>query len=372
MAARIGVSCCSVCGLIFLSPRLTAGALQAYYSKQSRMPRSTISPDSPLKLMIDLQIGLITQRKVLGGNSKALEIGCAEGYFLERLGQRVPGIQLFGVEPSGRYANTARKRIPQAQILEGFLDQIHFAPGGFDLIVIRHVLEHLPEPVSALKLLRPLLAPSGAVYIEVPNTARIVPAVSHFFHHEHLIYFTQETMEGCLGRAGLRPTLIEPFEGNPAGSGFSYPVLRAISVAADTPVPRNFPHQPEHIWKAFVEDDATYIRAFLDPLKARLDQHASTGRRLGLFGAGPHTMDLLDRLRPASYPWRVILDNNPNKTGKTLMGIPISLPTVEIMSSVDTILISSAEFEGEMVTQARALAGGKVEIIPIYGRYANP
>ena len=371
MAARIGVSCCSDCGLIFLNPRLSAEALRAYYAKQSRMPRGTVSSDSPLRQMTALQITLITGHKALGSSSKALEIGCAEGYFLEDLGQRIPGIQLVGLEPSGRYANAARERLPQAQIHEVFLDQMGFAHGEFDLIVVRHVLEHLPEPVQALKSLRPLLAPNGAIYIEVPNTARIVPAMCHFFQYEHLTYFTQETMGGCLARAGFLPKLIEAHEGYAAGSGFSYPVLRVMSEAADIGLPRNFPDQPERIWNAFLQDDAAFVSAVLAPLKQRLDQHADRGRRLGLFGAGPHTMDLLDRLSPTRYPWRVVFDNNQNKAGKSLMGIPISLPTAETLSSVDAILVSSAEFEAEMVMQARSLVGNQVEIIPIYGKYAS-
>ena len=60
-------------------------------------------------------------------------------------------------------------------------------------------------------------------------------------------------------------------------------------------------------------------------------------------------------------------DNNKNKQGKYMRGILIEKPDENSLNSVDCILISSQEFEDEMVKNVRSLVGEDMEIIRIYG-----
>ena len=50
------------------------------------------------------------------------------------------------------------------------IDDMHH--GSFDLIVMRHVLEHLENPVTALKKIVNLLSKDGILYIAVPNSLK--------------------------------------------------------------------------------------------------------------------------------------------------------------------------------------------------------
>ena len=50
-----------------------------------------------------------------------------------------------------------------------------------------------------------------------------------------------------------------------------------------------------------------------------------------------------------------------------MRGIPIEKPDENSLNSVDCILISSQEFEDEMVKNVRSLVGEDMEIIRIYG-----
>ena len=45
----------------------------------------------------------------------------------------------------------------------------HLPPNGFDIILVRHVIEHLRDPERFLDQLRTLLSPAGLVQIETPN-----------------------------------------------------------------------------------------------------------------------------------------------------------------------------------------------------------
>lgn len=367
LLVRLGVSGCRSCGLLFLSPRLSESALQAYYARQSRLPRDVIASASPLGRMMDSQIDQIMGSVSTNEIRSVIEIGCAEGFFLGRIRERLArNIDLIGVEPSRRYAETARGRLPGARIVEGFIEDAELAEGAADLMVIRHVLEHLSLPVTALAKIRKLLDPAGAIYIEVPNAENFVCGAPHYFSHEHLTYFTSETLSACLARSGFLVSSIEAYPGYEHGSGFSYPVLRAIARPRPGVSPRDVPGQAERIWEAYEIADTTYVEAHLTPIQSRLNQLVANGKKLALFGAGPHTMDFLGRLNFRGYPWQLAFDNNPNKAGNHLWDIPIALPTAELLLGVDGVVFSSAEFESEMVAQVKSLVGDRVERITIY------
>lgn len=50
----------------------------------------------------------------------------------------------------------------------------------FDLICLRHVLEHLPDCLLAMNKLRELLKPGGHILIEIPNVESISKKVKRF------------------------------------------------------------------------------------------------------------------------------------------------------------------------------------------------
>lgn len=372
MLVETGVTGCEQCGLIFLNPRMGQGRLFEYYGKQSRLPREGIDPESPFSALMDLQIDLILRHKALAKGMRVLEIGCAEGFFLKRVDEHVGGgLDLYGVELSEKYLEQAKKLLPDAIIYETPLEQTEFSGVKFDLVVLRHVLEHLANPADCLNAIRSILAPEGIVYIEVPDSGHTSPAVSRYYHHEHLLYFTPETLSSYLVSSGIEPTICDRYEDNPIGSGFSYPVIRAIGKWGD---PEPLEYHPGYAKAVFSENkrrEEEYMRALLEPVRQRLEVWASKQKSVALFGAGPHTMDLLQLLEAQNINWKTIFDNNPMKHGKHMRGIPIVKPDERTLRSIDCILVSSAEFEAEMVAQVRATAGLDVEVMPIYADHVT-
>lgn len=95
------------------------------------------------------------------------EIGCGEGALLEELARRGFGGELTGFEISPAALELAgSRRIPRLARLETFDGRALPADDGeFDLGVLSHVVEHVPEPVP---LLREAARVCRAVIVEVP------------------------------------------------------------------------------------------------------------------------------------------------------------------------------------------------------------
>ncbi len=110
-----------------------------------------------------------------------LEVGCAEGGLLEAL-QEI-GMHVVGVELSPERAETAVKKNPNLKILVGDITDPKLSERlseTFDVIIIREVIEHVPNKKSAFDNLGKLLNDNGFLYISFP------PKRSPFAGHQQI------------------------------------------------------------------------------------------------------------------------------------------------------------------------------------------
>ncbi len=103
------------------------------------------------------------------------------------------------------------------------------ANGPFDLLILSHVLEHVPFPVELVKTLRHVLKPNGCIYVEAPLQycgsvikRRGIPI------GVHVNYFTRLSLLKCLYKAGFPSILTIRREIAPYGE-CQEPVLKAIA-----------------------------------------------------------------------------------------------------------------------------------------------
>ena len=87
---RIGSSGCLECGFVFLNPR-AAVQMQRYYERQSRIPRALATLAAPYAELLDMQAAFIRRVWPATGAQRILDVGGAEGFFLERLRREVAG-----------------------------------------------------------------------------------------------------------------------------------------------------------------------------------------------------------------------------------------------------------------------------------------
>ena len=142
-----------------------------------------------------------------------VEVGSNDGTFLTHL--RDAGIEnMLGIEPSRSLAEFSRSnghRVENTSLDESTALRIQTLYGFAKVVVCRHTLEHVPDPLSFVKALRSLLKSDGLIFIEVPSAAPILDIRLHGYElwDEHLNYFSESNLECILGRAGFSVRIME-------------------------------------------------------------------------------------------------------------------------------------------------------------------
>jgi 2-polyprenyl-3-methyl-5-hydroxy-6-metoxy-1,4-benzoquinol methylase len=135
---------------------------------------------------------------------KLLEIGSQVGILLQVAGQR--GWQARGIEPSKWAVEIGRERFG-VNLESGSLETAEFESGSIDCIVMVDVLEHLLDPLAALKRCHPWLAPGGILALSTVNMDTIVAKVLGTrwpgFMDMHLSYFTTRSLREFLRRSSF-------------------------------------------------------------------------------------------------------------------------------------------------------------------------
>ncbi len=139
-----------------------------------------------------------------GHPSNTLEVGCGDGALLCELRRRGFGGALSGVEITQAAVEIARSRaeIDSVECYDG--EHLAAADGAYELGVVSHVLEHVPDPAA---LLAEVARACHAVLVEVPLeanfSARRAGKRAHAAEVGHVQRLDRRAMRDTVARAGL-------------------------------------------------------------------------------------------------------------------------------------------------------------------------
>jgi SAM-dependent methyltransferase len=139
-----------------------------------------------------------------GSPSSTLEVGCGDGALLCELHRRGFGGVLSGVEITQAAVEIARSRaeIESVELYDGA--HLPAGDGVYELGVVSHVLEHVPDPAA---LLAEVARACDAVLVEVPLeanwSARRAGKRAHAAEVGHVQRLDRAAIRAIVARAGL-------------------------------------------------------------------------------------------------------------------------------------------------------------------------
>ncbi len=219
--------------------------------------------------------------------------------------------------------------------------------GTVDLIVIRHVFEHMVDPLSTLKEISSCLKENALLYIEVPNTQDTIDqARFHDFCYEHVNYFTPQQLTFLVETVGFKVK-----KQSPLANGQHIGILcRKTNVIPKNNILNKLTHftgnKFEH--KMLISKTNKTLNELQTILK--------TYNRVAIYGAGTHAIYTLAYLSPGENV-RCFFDVNEFKHNmyapKT--HIIIKNPSVELMKDLDAIIIIASLHQPEIHTNLRSI-----------------
>lgn len=206
---RLPTASCAACGLLFTNPLPTAEELSLYYEKFYRLDyhwaTAVARPRHARKAIRLAGIRADHVADVLHPGARTLDVGCGRGELVGLMLQR--GYDAHGIEPGEAYGSHAKQQFGDRIQLTTW-QKADFA-GQFNLVTCFHVLEHLREPIAALRQIADWLRPDGIAYIEVPDLGDSETNKGFgAMHFAHILGFNQHNLLLAASRAGLQPERI--------------------------------------------------------------------------------------------------------------------------------------------------------------------
>jgi len=201
-----------ICGAVFLSPFPSAEDLKEIYRKTyyDSWGLAAEDEDGPRQMK---QLTFMARLKKISPflkKGKVLDVGCANGYFLEVA--NAAGWEISGVELSEYSSGLAKQKFGD-RIFNGAIEEAHFADKTFDLITLSDLLEHIQDLTAFMREVFRILKPCGLLMIVTPNaaslTCRMMGAKWSHYKAEHLYYFSPVTIQALLKKNNFIPLRVE-------------------------------------------------------------------------------------------------------------------------------------------------------------------
>ncbi len=240
---------------------------------------------------------------------RVVEVGCGKGLFLRQLVQRSEfGNTGYGFDPT--YLGPLVDLDGRLRFERRFYDP-QCADIPADVVVCRHVIEHVPDPLNLLCTVKQALAhsPHARIFFETPCVQWILEhQVIWDFFYEHCSYFTAESLTTAFQLAGFEVQSVRHVFGG------QYLWLEATPAHGTTTVTKDADSIP-----ALASRFAQAEPGLIDKWTAAVQRWRARGN-LALWGAGAKGVTFANLIDPARRWLSCVVDLNPHKQGHYIAG----------------------------------------------------
>lgn len=285
---------CERCGFIFnLAFDAASQQLSARYeATQGFSPTFNAFAKSLAKRWIE--------RYELSGKD-VIEIGCGRGEFISLLCE-LGGSRGIGIDPAVSTDQLAHSDSRVRWIKDHYSERYAHLPADF--ICCRHTLEHIPNVLEFLKMIRRIIGDRRIVVgFEVPDTLRVLREGAFWdAYYEHCSYFSESSLARAFQRAGFSAlSLTREYDDQ-------YLVIEAAPAAIAEEV-EQVDEALVSAAKAFTVESAQRLKNWRKEIGNRL----AAGQTIAIWGAGSKAVGFLSTLGIRNDQIAEVVDINPHK-----------------------------------------------------------
>lgn len=281
-------------------------------------------------------------------NKTVIDIGCGKGDFLKLIagmgGNRGVGFDR-SYTPDGDPP-------PGVLFIADFFNADYAAAYPADLIVCRHVLEHIADPLHFLTELRAWIgAARPALFFEVPNALYTLRDRGIWdIIYEHPNYFTPPSLTHCFVQAGFDVQRVAERYNS------QFLILEALPAAHHSGDAPPLCIEPAQI-ESLVHDFAHIYHGTVAEWRGRLAQLRADGARVVIWGAGSKGVTFLNVMQTAEIIAYAV-DINPRKHGLYIAGTGqrIVAPDFLCHYQPDIVLVMNPAYADEIRATVAELA----------------
>lgn len=272
-------------------------------------------------------------------NKSIVEIGCGDGFFLKILCRNGKNTGI-GFDPS--YAGPENIMNGRVKFIRDYYGENNKAVGG-DIIVCRHVIEHVQYPLHMLNLIKrtcKVSFPHVKIFFETPSAAWILKnCVIWDFFYEHCSYFTAQSLRTAFEISGFKVNNISNMFGG-----------QYLWLSAE--IERRKPAQKDKLRASNIQKSTNKFsvseKRLLKNYRHSIEKMAREGN-VALWGAGAKGVTLANLIDTDSKLINSVVDLNPKKQGCYIPGTGHSIIDYRQLSKrgVKNVILMNPNYRSE-------------------------
>jgi 2-polyprenyl-3-methyl-5-hydroxy-6-metoxy-1,4-benzoquinol methylase len=156
--------------------------------------------------MLGFQEKLKWVQKYVPEKARLLDAGANLGHFLKTAQGY---FEVSGFELSPMMVNWSRENLGVPNQVASIYDLPQNLKGPYDAVTCWDVIEHLPDPLTALKSLWEVLKPGGHLFLSTPDLSSLVARImGQYWHYldpiQHITLFGKENLKKILASTGFK------------------------------------------------------------------------------------------------------------------------------------------------------------------------